>query len=275
MTKQISGPTLSAQPDRREPIFEHASDAFEERISRYSVGLVFRGRDGNPETASAVALSWKRRGLIVTAEHVIPKGAEGEGVLCVLPRGRPLSRGEHRTHLPPLDSGCLVPLPHVTLVRCEFEDFAYFEVDDGFGPLSDIEFCELPSFATSPPVGTSCVLSGFPQDLSGRISAEEVIVNLANRWSQVCSLGDDERFLKGFDPRRHFLMKFHKADKGKQAEGFSGAGVWFPLRESSDSQLWRPVPGLAGIQSKWFPNKALTLSVRVELLVRFLGDSMK
>jgi len=166
-------------------------------------------------------------------------------------------------------------LPHVTLVRCEFEDLAYFEVDDGFGPLSDIEFCELPAFATSPPVGTSCVLSGFPQDLSGRISTEEVIVNLANRWSQVCSLGGDERFLKGLDPKRHFLMTFHKADKGKQAEGFSGAGVWFPLREPSTSQVWRPVPGLAGIQSKWFPKKALTLSVRVELLVRFLGETLK
>jgi len=239
------------------------------------VGLVFEGTEGNQETASAVAINWQQRRLIVTAEHVIPREEEGKGVLCVLPRSRPLSRGDHRAELPPLDSGCLVSLPHITLVRCKFEDLAYFEVDGSFGHLSDIEFCEIPAFAASPPVGTSCVLSGFPQDLSGRISAEEVIVNLANRWSQVCSLGDDERFLKGFDSGRHFLMKFHKADKGKQAEGFSGAGVWFPLRESSDSQVWRPAPGLAGIQSKWFPNKALTLSVRVDLLVRFLGESMK
>jgi hypothetical protein len=275
MTDQISGRALNVDIASLERIFQHASDAFEERISRYSVGLAFRGREGNPETASAVALNWKQRRVIVTAEHVIPREEEGEGVLCVLPRSRPLSRGDHRAEFPPLDSGCLVSLPRITLVRCEFEDLAYFEVDDSFGHLSDIEFCDIPAFAAAPPVGTSCVLSGFPQDLSGRISSEEVIVNLANRWSQVCSLGDDERFLKGFDSEHHFLMKFHKADKGKQAEGFSGAGVWFPLRESSDSQVWRPVPGLAGIQSKWFHNKALTLSVRVELLVRFLRESLK
>jgi hypothetical protein len=275
MSEQTSPHASSTLPDPREPIFEHASDAFEERISRFSVGLVFEGGEGNPETASAVAVNWKQRRLIVTAEHVIPRDEEGKGVLCVLPRDRPLNRGDHRADLPPLDSGCLVSLPHITLVRCKFEDLAYFEVDDHFGDLSDVQFYELPAFAVSPPVGTSCVLSGFPQDLSGRISSEEVIVNLANRWSQVCSLGDDERFLKGFDSERHFLMKFHRADKGKQAEGFSGAGVWFPLCESSTAQVWRPVPGLAGIQSKWFPKKALTLSVRAELLARFLGESLK
>jgi hypothetical protein len=275
MADQISGRASNVDTDSLERIFQHASDAFEERVSRYSVGLIFRGGEGRPETASAVALNWRRRRVIVTAAHVIPKHEEGDGVFLVLPRSRPLSRGDHSAGLPPLDLECLVSLPHIALVRCEFDDLAYFEVDDKFGDLSDIEFCELPAFAVAPSVGTSCVLSGFPQDLSGRISSEEVIVNLANRWSQVCGLGDDERFLKGFDSERHFLMEFHKADKGKQAEGFSGAGIWFALRESSASRVWRPVPGLAGIQSKWFPNKALTLSVRVELLVRFLGENLK
>jgi hypothetical protein len=166
-------------------------------------------------------------------------------------------------------------LPSLSLVRCELQDLAYFEGNENFGNASDVDFCEIPSFALSPPIGTSCVLSGFPQDLSGRISSEEVLVNLANRWSEVCTPGNSEGFLKGFDAEHHFLMKFHKADKGERPEGFSGGGIWFPLRESSASQIWHPVPGLAGIQSKWFPNSALTLAVRVELLVRFLEDSLK
>jgi hypothetical protein len=275
MTEHVAGPGLRDSTDSIERISQHASAAFEERVSRHSVGLVFKGTQGLPETASAVALRWKQRRVVVTADHVIPRGNEGDGVSLILPRDRPLSRGNDIQPLPPPDSDCVVSLPHLSLIRCEFEDLAYFEVDEKFGEGSDIEFCEIPSFAASPPIGTSCVLSGFPQDLSGRLSSEEVIVNLANRWSEVCVLGDSERFLKGFDPERHFLMKFHKADKGERPEGFSGAGVWFPLRESSASQIWHPVPGLAGIQSKWFPSSAVTLSVRAELLARFLQESLK
>ena len=69
-------------------------------------------------------------------------------------------------------------------------------------------------------------------------------------------------------------MKFHAADKGKNAEGFSGGGVWFLMEKPGAETVWRPTPGLAGIQSKWFPKKSVTLAVRVELLVRFLTESI-
>jgi hypothetical protein len=259
--------------DYQEIEVEPARDAIEHSISRHSVGFVFGGTGRQLDTASGVALIWRKRRLIVTANHVFPAGAENEDFVVILPRDRPLNRSD-KVVLPPKDMACVVSMPRVSLVRCDSDDLAYFEVDDKFGESSDIDFYELPPFAVCPPAGTGCLLSGYPQDLSGPISSDEGLVNLANRWSKIESLGEKERFLKGFDGDSQFLMKFRKANKGERAEGFSGGGVWFPLRQASDSRVWHAVSGLAGIQSKWFQGSALTLAVRVEILVRFLDHTI-
>ena len=273
MTEHVSGASPTKET-LREEMFRQATDAFEHCVSRYSVGLVFGERGQHVDTASGVAVAWRGRHVIVTAKHVFPEGAEDQGVTLILPRDRPLHRGDGVGQLPPNDLDCVIPMPRVAVVRSNSEDLAYFEVNRSIGDASDVEYYELPSIAVTPPSGTRCALSGFPEDLSGRISDEEVVVRLANRWSEVAKPGTAGRFLKGFDSEAHFLMEFRKADKGKRPEGFSGGGVWFPLRQSSDTQLWRAVPGLAGVQSAWFPNRALTLSVRVECLVRFLDQAL-
>jgi hypothetical protein len=258
----------------QESEIEPARDAFEHCVSRHSVGFVFGGNSQHLDTASGVALSWQKRQLIVTANHVFPTGAENEEFGVLLPRDSPLNRSDQAS-LPPKEPACVVVMPRVSLVRHNSHDLAFFEVDDRFGESSDVEFYELPSFAVAPPPGTGCLLSGYPRDLSRPISPDEGLVNLANRWSKIHSPGDKERFLKGFDSKSQFLMEFRKANKGKRAEGFSGGGIWFPLRQVPDSMVWHIVPGLAGIQSKWFARSALTLSVKVECLVRFLQQIQK
>jgi hypothetical protein len=255
-------------------MFDQASDAFEHRVARHSVGIVFGEIGQHVDTATGIAVLWHAKHIIVTASHVFQGSSLDQAVTLILPRDRPLHRGNGVGAMPPLDLDCLLPIPRVSPVMGQSEDLAYFEIDESLTAASDLEFFELPLNAVAPPAGSSCLLSGFPSDLSGRISNEEVLVNLANRWSEIIDCGGDGRFLGGFDPNLHFLMEFRKADKGRQPEGFSGAGIWFPLRQSSDGPIWHAVPGLAGVQSSWFPRKSLTMATRVECLVRLLKENI-
>jgi hypothetical protein len=257
---------------------EPALDAFEHCISRYAVGLAFESSGPHLDTASATAILWRGRKLLVTARHVFPEGSESAGVTLLLPSSRPLSRGKKVEVFPPLEPNCIVQLRNVALVRCDSRealDLAYFEVDDTIWPNSDLQFYDLPSIAHAPPSGAGCILSGFPADVSDLIAEREWIAKLINRRSKICTPDDSDRFLKGYDSSSHFLMRFRKADIGVRAEGFSGGGVWFLLKQPPNSNIWRPIPGLAGIQSMWFPKKKITLSIRVDHLVQFLDNSVR
>jgi hypothetical protein len=274
MTERSVGTQLRPSDSALKILFEQASNAVEESICNYSIGIIFGAEDRHLDMATGVAISWKRRRLIVTAKHSFRPGDENKQLTLILPRNRPLNRADV-TPLPPLDLDCLLQVSAVPIVRCEWEDLAYFEVGDGFGSRSDLEFYELSESAVCPPTGTQCLLSGFPNDLSGQIASSESLANLANRWSEICNPEDNGRFLKNFDAQFHFLMKFHKANKGTQPEGFSGGGIWFALSQNSDSPIWHSVPGLSGIQSRWFPKSSLTLAVRVEYIVQFLRENIK
>ncbi len=274
MSKRLKWTDLAGTKADLKVVSEHATEAFERTVGRCCVGLVFGPQGANLDTASGVAVSWQGHRGIVTAGHVFGPNTDDEVVL-ILPRDRPFERGNRTEHLPPEDLECVVRIPRPEIIQCDFEntDLCYFAVGDEIGNGTDLEFYELPSFAKTPPSDTACMLSGFPADLSGPISAEESLVRLANRWSTICN-DEDKSFLKNFDPAIHFLMDFHVADKGKRAEGFSGGGVWFPLRQPANSPLWHAVRGLAGIQTAWYPRRALTQAVRVEVLVRFLQRTL-
>lgn len=117
---------------------------------------------------------------------------------------------------------------------------------------------------------------GFPEDLSIPLPGEEeAIVNLASRCSEILDPTKESQFLgSAFQQDFHFLMKFHNANKGKEAPGFSGGGIWCSIRQPDLSQIWRPNPGLVGIQSSWFPKRSITFAVKVELLVQFLAETL-
>ena len=257
-------------------VFQQASEAIEYCVSRYTVGIAFGPLDVNVDMASGVALKWRGRRIVATAKHAFPSGSEVQHVTLIFPRDRPLNRGDMAEEIPPLDLGCISHVPKPAVIKCPTEgiDLVFLEITENMCNAGDVDFYELQASARTPSDGTSCVMTGFPNDLSGAISEQEAVVRLANRWSEICNLGDEERFLKEHDRNIHFLMRFHKADRGKRAEGFSGGGIWFALKASSESRLWRPVPGLAGIQSSWFQKSQVTQSVRVEHLVRFLEESL-
>jgi hypothetical protein len=255
-------------------IFENMRDAFENCVARYTIGFVFPFQ-GPPhlDVAAGVAVKWNGRCLIVTARHVL-KEEDFDGVHLILPLDQPFGRGgpivvPKKTH-PMVE----MPVPKASFVQCEWEDLGYFEVASNFGGSSDLDFYPLPPLARTPGSNTGCVLMGFPRDLSGPLSRSQAAAVLAARWSSVHDVGEEAKFLKPFAQNNHFLMKFHAADKGKSAEGFSGGGVWFLIEQPGSETVWRPTPGLAGIQSKWFSKKSITLAVRVELLVRFLSESI-
>jgi hypothetical protein len=247
---------------------EHFRDAVEGHASRFSVGFVFGLAQRNLDIASGVALRWKSKRVILTAAHVLDEPNFLQGRM-ILPIDRPFDRGERTSTVPSELHRGIVNMPAgIALATSSFDDLCCFEVDDDFGNSSDIQFFGLPSFASTPKPGTRCLMLGYPQDLSHRISETDAAVNMAARWSERVKL---VKGLKNFSQKSHFLMKFQKADKGESPVGFSGAGIWFPVVQPPSAIVWRPNLGLAGIQSIWYKNRSLTQAVKVERVVRFLS----
>lgn len=250
---------------------DHFRDAVEHHAARYVVGFVF-GLDSqspqNLDMATGVALSWKDKNIVLTAAHVFTGTTRPR---VVLPMDHPFERdgtptvrvGPHRTTEASIPDDCAI-------VRSNVDDLCYFEVGRGFGESSDLQFYEMPYFAKTPKPGTLCLMMGFPRDLSQVVSNTEAVLNVAGRWSQRVLAGKNASFLRPFKPRSHFLMRFGKADKGRSAIGFSGAGIWFPVKDPK-APLWSPRLGLAGIQSHWYEPRLLTQVVRVERVIRFLS----
>lgn len=250
-------------------------DALEHAIGRYTVGFVFpwQGRRHVP-TASGVAVTWANRRIVVTAKHVFEGITDDDDFLLVLPVDRPFQRDDKIT-MPSTQDAEIVARPSAPITKSKSCDLAFFEVNDDFGRSSDLEFYRLPSFARTPDHPAQCVMMGFPEDLAIPLPAlDEALINVAARWSETLDPSEESRFLsiKDFDSESHFLMKFRAANKGKAAPGFSGGGIWFPIKQKQSALLWCPNPGLAGIQSSWFPKRSTTLAIRVELLVHFLKE---
>jgi hypothetical protein len=246
-------------------------DALEGHASRFSVGFVFGLFQQHLDMATGVAVNWNSKRIILTAAHVFdgPNFLDGR---IVLPIDGPFDRGGRNYPLPSeIHRGIVDMPPGISLARSNLDDLGCFEVDRSFGSFSDIQFLDLPPFAKTPRPGRGFLMLGYPQDLSRPVSDTEAAVNMAGRWTERVRLGKGSRSLKDFRPRAHFLMKFHKADKGEHAAGFSGAGIWFPVVQPQNAIIWRPRIGLAGIQSMWYPNRLLTQAVRVERVVRFLS----
>jgi hypothetical protein len=252
-------------------------DALEHAIGRYTIGFVFpwQGQQHVP-TASGIAVTWADKRIVVTAKHVFEGTGDNEEFLLILPVDRPFERDDQIT-MPSAQDAKIVARPAAPIIESKSCDLAFFEVNDDFGTSSDLEFYSLPSFARAPGHPAQCVMMGFPEDLAIPLpTIDEALINIAARWSETLDPSEESRFIsvKDFDQQSHFLMKFRTANKGKAAPGFSGGGIWFPIKQQQSAQLWRPNPGLAGIQSSWFPKRSTTLAIRVELLVDFLMETL-
>ena len=238
-------------------IFEKMRDAFESCVARYTVGFVFPFKSTpHLDVAAGVAVKWNGRRLIVTARHVLTD-EDFDGVHLLLPLERPFDRGG--PIMVPKEPHPMVamPVPRTSFVQCEWEDLGYFEVASDFGGLSDLDFYPLPPHARTPGSDTRCVLMGFPRDLSGPLSGSEAATVLAARWSSVHDAGEEARFLKSFARNNHFLMKFHAADKGKNAEGFSGGGVWFLMEKPGPRRFGVQLQGWQAYSQNGFPRSQL------------------
>jgi hypothetical protein len=248
-------------------------DAIEHSVGRYTVGFIFpwSGQRHVP-TASGVAVKWANKRVVVSAKHVFE--GDPKDVQLALPVKRPFSRDEEIKAPSSFDAE-IVRRPMTPIIESDSYDLAFFEVNENFGQSSDLDFYPLPTFARTPEHPAQCALVGYPEDLTVPLPyAGEAIINVAARWSETLDPNEEARFLstRDFDVECHFLMKFRAANKGKTAPGFSGCGVWFSIRQPASAQVWRPNPGLAGIQSSWFAKRSITLAVKVELLVEFLSN---
>lgn len=271
---------------------QHAEDAFRERVYWHTLAVVnlatldlpqeyanSRGfRSAQEESiGTGTAVMWNGHELILTAAHVL----EGASVTQIALMPRPASS------LKELIPGSKLALhrriePRVRrIVRCEWEDLAFIELEAGEARDLKVRFADL-TRSTTPRVGVTVVYLGHPSSSIyevGRVVRPDGTQVVNNAIGPMITVGKisflapkEAKFYKGFDSKRHFVVDFPPADLGVGGRGFSGAGFWF-YRESSGS-IWEPAARLAGICTHQYSRKRLVKGVKMESVREFLTEAV-
>lgn len=103
-------------------IAENQREAFEQAISKYTIGFVFPGDidQQHVATASGVAVAWAKKRLIVTAKHVLQDVADDAVLQMILPLKGSLNRDDD-TRVPSTRSEA-VWRPYTRITRSETHD---------------------------------------------------------------------------------------------------------------------------------------------------------
>lgn len=269
---------------------QHAEDAFRERVYWHTLAVVnlatldlpqeyansqgFRSAQAE-SIGTGTAVMWNGHELILTAAHVL----EGASVTQIALMPRPASS------LKELIPGSKLALhrriePRVRrIVRCEWEDLAFIELEDGEARDLQIRFADL-TRSTTPRVGITVVYLGHPSSSIyevGRVVRADGTQVVNNAIGPMITVGKisflapkEAQFYRGFDSKRHFVVEFPPADSGVSGPGFSGTGFWF-YRESSSS-VWEPTARLAGICTHQYSRKRLVKGVKMESVRKFLTE---
>ena len=87
--------------------------------------------------------------------------------------------------------------------------------------------------------------------------------------SVILAQEDRFRYLKDYDPSKHFLLKYDGGQQKWHPGGYSGAGVWY---HQEPGVVWQALSFLAGMETSFYSNRQLLRCVRVETIVRFLVE---
>jgi len=244
---------------------KHAVEAIVENIYAHTLGLA-----GYPPVflGSAVAIRWKGRALVVTADHVI-RGVDDSQLLFAPRPPVPLKLNDG-----PLDAmrgrmHRLKKLPVIRRYSQKEKDIAALEVPselEGERPL--LQFYDLRESLTLPrPMPESVTMIGFPGDALEQPATGVWI------FSGHLLIAQPQRYagqtLKDFLPRSNFLLSFPPATDGRKPHGFSGTGIWYQIN-TPKSELWVPKLILLGICTGYYDRSRLLCALRIERILTFL-----
>ena len=244
---------------------KHAAEAIVENIYAHSLGLA-----GHPPIflGSAVAIRWKARGLILTADHVI-RGVEDSQILFAPrpPVSLKLNEGPQERMLVRMHR--LENLPVIRRYRDEEKDITALEVPLGLEdqrPL--LRFYDLSESSKLPrPLPESATMIGFPSDALEQSQpgvwtfSGHLLIAQPRRYAG--------RPLRDFSPRSNFLLGFAPATDGRKPHGFSGAGIWYQVN-TPKTALWTPKLSLLGICTDYYDRRQLLCALRIERVLTFL-----
>jgi hypothetical protein len=238
--------------------------ALEESVAWSTVWLSTVSRE---TMGSATALNWRGRYLLLTAFHVIADLKMEELHFGFRPSGT-LERRELSSSTPL--SKRLQRAVNLNILEIQYDkecDLAALAVEPTIESQHPVRFIDLPRNAITPKEGNPVVCIGAQFDSLQTLGPNAVAYQRLVHWSHVVD-SSDKRWLSKFDPQTDFLFTFGAAEHNKLPHGFSGAGVWGFLRDTS--RLWRPNPLLAGVCVGYYNRSKLLSARRIESVVQFL-----
>ncbi|MGB8495643.1 MAG: hypothetical protein WCE53_14675 [Candidatus Acidiferrum sp.] len=246
---------------------KHAAEAIVENIYAHTVGLA-----GYPPVflGSAVAIRWKGRALVVTADHVI-KGVDDSQLLFAPRPPVPLKLNDGPQDAMRGRVHRLEKLPVIRRYRQEAKDVAALEVPlelEEQRPL--LRFYDLSESLKLPrPMPESVTMIGFPGDALEQPSpgvwtfSGHLLTAQPQRYTG--------QTLKDFLPRSNFPLTFPPATDGRKPQGFSGTGIWYQSNMPK-TELWVPKLILLGICTSYYDRSQLLCALRIERILTFLRE---
>jgi len=260
------------------------SVAMIELINAYSVGIVntqMREVSKNIEAeeglGTATALQRSGRQMLLTAGHVV-QGASASH-LQFMPKPTAVTCfGDTKEYANRLALAVRRPFPVVEIVQCEWADLAVLLLDCAIVRHEDaryVQFYKWDSEHCSPEVGSLLHGLGHPVDKTYLVTERQLDNHIARDLGvskQIISCevvpNDRGKYIKGFDPEICFLVDYASVAIDGKPHGFSGCGFW-EYRENMET-LWTVRPRFAGVETSYAESSNLLLTIRPEVISKWL-----
>jgi hypothetical protein len=146
-------------------------------------------------------------------------------------------------------------------------DLAAIEVDGSLESNYPVCFFDLAPGGRTPIEGQQTIVIGFPRDIARRTYDGALAVFTSVDWPEVVP---NRKYLKGFDPDKHFLASYPQTEVDPDAKphGISGAAMWVLSNEKLS--VWYPKLDIAGVGVNWYGESRLLKMVRRETVEDFL-----
>jgi len=245
-------------------------EAYEESVYWHTVGLVARR---GQVVGCGSGICWNGTCLIVTAKHVICDTASPSDIVFFCRPDGPIplvTPGGAIVRQPPRASNPGT-LPLEKIVYCEWEDLAGIVLKPTSLENFNLRFHELTHTAATPAPGTTLLAIGFPTEPSVPVAGGLNATFPQSEWTKIRTSDDSDRFLRGFNTDRHFLVSYSAAGH-QDPKGMSGTGGWSELDHSVNALVWSPHQSLAGVCTHYYRKKGLLKFVRIEAVIEFLDE---
>jgi hypothetical protein len=248
----------------------HAKHAIEEFVSWHMCGVATRSLGKLPEVGSATAIRWKRKTLLLTANHVVKDVPNYELEFAFRPTGT-LERPDwwQSTDARPQT---YLRARHLEIVQRHTstkDDLCALEVQPELENQNVVRFFELSAESKIVwPTGSNICAIGLPFDSLEQMAPGTVAFQVTVHWGELEPVR--RKLLSGFNRRKHLLLQFPPANTGRHPGGFSGAGAWYHASSAKPPEVWSFRPVLAGVITHFYLRPKLLRITRVESLVAFL-----